>query len=312
MKLAVPKHLIVPLLCLAGAAQASETWRPYHSGVGGAAARVAYVHLVMEQTPEHREADRRWLEEQHEICRQGKEGVELIGKAAEPYRALPPEGVPERPWIEDIEIYYAAGRSVTVVTTTTYSIDLARPTARHPDRKGDCALARTTARTIHYLDGASECKVRQTAGRRELGLSCKQVPGRARANVAAPGIVHARPLPQAPQRAGGAFLPGLPEAALPMLVGTGETRLIAGRRCRVFGTPDLLEQCVETQEDPAVLQVSPFNRVSGLLLQAVMSNRRYTARRAEAGIEVGEHLFRIPDKGGQPAGQLPPLPAKHR
>lgn len=311
MTRAMARYLVATLLCLAPAAQASDAWSPFHRSLGGSSVRVAYVHLQMEQTPRHREAGRRRIETRHEICRQGKEAARLVGEAPGPYRALPPEGVPQRPWVEDIEIYYGEGRSVTVVTSTTYWVHSGGPTARYPDRKDDCALARTTSRTIYYVDGATECKLRQREGRPDLKMSCKQVPGRAKANVAAPGIVVVVPIPQTPRGAGGQPA-ALPDAALPMLEGTGESRTIAGRPCRVFGTPDLTETCVATQADPAMLQVSPFHSVSGLLLQAVMIDRSYTARQVEDGIEVGDDLFRILDGNGVSAERLPPLPAGHR
>ncbi|THF64565.1 hypothetical protein E6C76_10900 [Pseudothauera nasutitermitis] len=276
--------------CTAGAAQA---WTPYHAHFsGGPTAPAHYVHLQLDMPSEFHEAQRQQLRDHYEICSSGKEAAALIGEPVEPYLPLPAGGLPERPWVQDIEIYYGAGRGVVVHTFTHHYIDL-KKSRRRPQHKGDCGLLKSTTRTVLIRDAAQSCKIPLPAAGSRLEVRCGAGTGEAEYLYRA----------------------GLPDEALGVVKPTGETGSAAGRRCRVFGTQEDLQFCVDELNElggaPMPL-LSPYNRThAGLLLRQNIGNLRYVAQRVVLDIQVGEGLFRVPENGAAESA-LPPLPADHR
>lgn len=311
MNIVLPLRLAAPLMLLVcvGNAVAGNIRPPYHEGLGGARVRVHYVHLSMERAPKFEVADREWLQTAHEICRQGKEALRRVGEDPGPYQPLPPEGIPEKAWVEDMEIYYGTGRSVVVVTKTQHRIDLGE-NKKHKDRglTGDCGLRRTTESNIHLMEGRHECKVNIVAGKTRLGPTCsRSASGAARSRDDEDALRRAERLPP------GDSLSRAPKSVQGLVGLTGATRVIAKQRCEVSGTPSLVEKCIATPESPFPLHVSAFNRErAGILLQAVMSDRSYTAREVVLDMVVGDRVFSVPEGERQPQTGLSPLPGNVR
>lgn len=311
MNIVLPMRLAAPLMLLMGVgnAVAGTMSLPYHEGLDGAKVRVHYVHLAMERVPAYEVTDREWLQTAHEICRQGKEALRQIGEDPGPYQPLPPEGIPEKPWIEDVEIYYGAGRSVAVVTATTYRVDLGENKRRN-DRglTGDCSLRRTDSRIIHFIEGRHACKVSIARGKTRLGPSCSKS-----ASASASGVGSSVDSADAVSRAElpppGDSLSRAPKSVQGWVGLTGVSRVIATHRCEVSGPPSLVEKCITTPESAFPLPISHFNRErAGILLQSVMKDRSYTAREVVLDMEVGDRVFAVPEGERQPQAGASPLP----
>ncbi|MDO9597443.1 MAG: hypothetical protein Q7J47_06965 [Azoarcus sp.] len=312
MSRVLPMRLAAPLLLLVcvGSAVADNMSSPYHEGLGGAKVRVHYVHLSMERVPEFKVKDRESLLTAHEICRQGKEALRQVGEDPGPYQPLPPDGIPEKTWIEDTEIYYGAGRSVVVVTKTEHRIDLGE-SKKHRDRglTGDCGLRRTTERIIHFMEGRRVCKVNIAAGKTWLGPSCSKSASGAAASGAARALGDVNVVRRAESLSPGDSLSRAPKSVQGLVGLTGESRVIANHRCEVSGTPSLVEKCIATPESAFPLHISHLNRErAGILLQAVMTDRSYTAREVLLDMEVGDQVFAVPEEEGQPQTGVSPLP----
>ncbi|MBR0567423.1 hypothetical protein J5J83_14970 [Azoarcus sp. L1K30] len=269
------------LLFVSSALHADEGWRPYHSEFGGATVSAHYVHLTMELDPEFQKHQRENLQQLHELC---KLGIDL-GDDPGPYQPLPTGGIPEKTWFEDLEIYYAAGKSVAIRSATKLEIDSRRDIHRDQGYVGNCGLRRASGKTRRLIDGSLHCEETLRAEKGKSPPSCRNVVRLPSNEVDA----------LSPETL--AVLRGVGGGTMALLAPTGSFKTIAGMRCEVFGSPPLMQKCMATPKSDLPHQRSAYHlERPGLLLQATFDKfHTFTAREVVLDLQVSSEIFRHPD-----------------
>lgn len=251
MKLA---HCLVPVLtigvALLGVQGAAAAWHETFLGDGVA---VHYVRLTGHGGDN--EANRRNVLAMHQGC------VDVNTAMGNPSKPLPAGGVPPVVSTKEIEIYYAANRTVTIKQGTLYDIDLT-----------DCALVGTVHHIVEFAWYGGSC---------DADLIRKQARGFCdAAALAASAVAPLRPVS-----------PNL---------GSEETRVVAGTPCQVHRFDPRYERCIAhpgplQASNPNPIPAAPFNGgVRGLLLEANTPALTLRAQEVRMNLSVSNELFLLP------------------
>lgn len=306
------RMLAALLLAAAGAAQGAGTWAAFFA-TSGAALEVDYVRLEGVLPAAQRASQRDTLLLLHEVCAQGREG-------RGPVRALSAAELPEHPYREEVEIYYAGERSLVVRDMVRYAIDQGPPNRRAAEAhayRGDCGLRREHVRELIYMHGEASCKVGQRGSDARATPACRHLGlvggGRGaavdRTRPEGAGFSPASPPPGVDPALWASLAGGALGQAQAMLGASGEHRSVRGQRCEVYGRPQVVEVCLQSGARRAGF--SALNPVQpGLLLSARSPALDLDAVEVAEGVKVAEALFRVPvDAAGRvEVERLPPAP----
>ncbi len=254
------RSLVGAVLCALLMPNAYCAW---HEQQPGSDVPVHYVRLKG-HTGDN-EQNRKILLIEHQGCAARKAAFGL------PYQPLDPSAVPLVRYSTDVEIYYAANRTLTVSQGVAHHIDL-----------DTCALKQVTGRTLKLLSSIGGC---------DIDFSKKQAKGACDTNAHAqsPNISHlTRPRPP----------PGTGQAPLPP-----ETKTIGNTPCQVHRHTALNSEVCVANPTPAEghalkpypIPAAPFNGGNpGVLID--LQSRPLTLKLQEIqwNMSVSEKLFTIP------------------
>lgn len=229
---------------------------------------------------------------------------------------LPESQIPDTLYAAVVEIYYGAGRSVSVENIEQIVI----PTVGK-GKQADCSPRKSSSRKINFTQYPWVCRIEQWSDAAKASAACRQTPpagmgvGLGRAGAVPPLSAEQKRMVEAWERKHDLRMP--PNLALeawvkPVAGPTGERRVLAGRECRVFGHPvgALLNQsCIvaapaahKGEQSGLLLGVSPFQVWPGVLLESSVEGFDFRLIDAKFDDHVSEDVFRIPD-----TAKLPPL-----
>lgn len=286
------------------AACADGTWTPYPVATGGPQVKAHYVHLELSVDPEHQTRLRQEVQDTYKVCKLGKDAERSVGKDPGPLAPPPPRGAPEKVKIGDVEIYYSAGRSVAIVTGSTFRINLVEDgegSSSERSRRADCSLREFKTKFLHVRPGSGVCEVDLLKGK----YSSKSCPW---TKTARDQALDSLPLPPAeiakmrqrdeairqrnmtPGNQGGP-----PET---MSHATGQRRTIAGQECEVIDIGNgTFEKCFALPPSSFRIPASHYaGRQTGLLLQQKWPavGETLTAKEVRLEIDVSAAIFDPP------------------
>lgn len=255
----------------------------------GSDVQVHYVHLTGHagDNAVHRSI----LSAEHGACALA---LEVRGQSA---RALAPDAIPQIVYPQDIEIYYASNRILTVSKGVVYSIDPAtcaltsksRPILRLRSAAGLCEIDLNAKEARGVCDEtaherAPNSTFQHMAPTQAPAIDLNKVPPQVRAQVAA----QIERLKQLPKGAGGQNAAAL----LP----TGGYKTIAGYKCKSYRADALLnEVCIAHPPSPFPIPAAPLNGgIPGLLLDMDSPSLTLHAQEVRMGISVSRDMFAIP------------------
>jgi hypothetical protein len=235
----------------------------WHEQQPGSDVPVHYVRLKGHSGDN--EQNRKLLLIEHQAC--------VARKAAfgQPYQPLDPRAVPPVISSRDVEIYYAANRTLTVTQGVAYQIDF-----------DTCALKQVTGRTLKLLSSIGGC---------DIDFSKKQAKGACDTNAHAqsPSISHlTRPRPP----------PDTSQAPLPL-----ETKTIGNTPCQVHRHAALNTEVCLANPTPAQghalkpypIPAAPFNGGNpGVLIDHQSPALTLKLQDIHWNMSVSEKLFTIP------------------
>lgn len=230
---------------------------PVHAAPGPKADAVAAHHVRLTGQGEDNAARVRALVDAHGACAQLRK---LEGR---PSVALPAE-LPPVVQAYDVDIYYGAERTVSIVNGKVYEIA----------QDGDCKLAPRETRHKYLTWPGGSC---------DIDLLANTARGFCPPNAA--------PVPMGD---------GTGTAAARKATDTGKTRVVAGIACRVHGSPGFetclaqAEQVPGTKLDPWPVQASWFGKVGGIVLDAQTRVMTLTAQQVEWNQHVAADVFELP------------------
>jgi hypothetical protein len=245
--------------------------------------KVHYVYLTGHWFDSKAEHDH--LQEVYSSC------VALHKRSGEPFSPLPPEGIPETPSPQNLEIYYGENRSLVIVKGKVHSIDLE-----------SCALR---VHPHHYLQlptGSAECSINLLTNFAD-GICDEHMLNRERNvtdNKPSPSFKPMGDINSIPPASRAQILEWAQRnAARPprksTVQPTGERRLIAGYQCDVYGKPDLIERCIANPTSDFPLPIAGENGyLPGLMLQLRAPGRILDAQEVILNMGVSRTLFDIP------------------
>jgi hypothetical protein len=273
--------LAVYAIIVTPSAEAAETaWFEQHRGND---LKVHYVHLkghYFDSKVEHDD-----LHENYAFC------VRLHKSRGEPFVPLPPEGIPEIPSPQELEIYYGENRSLIIVKGKVHSIDLS-----------SCALKVYSHHYLHLPTGSADCKINLLTKVAE-NICDEHMLDREQnvtGNDVNPSFKPMGDINKVPPAHRAAILdwakrnaarPPTKSTAQP----TGEQRHIAGYRCDVYGKPDLIERCIAKPNSDFEFPVTWGNgNILGLMLQVRDQGKKLDAQEVILNMGVSRTLFDIP------------------
>ena len=268
------------------AACAGGTWTPYPLPTGGPQVKAHYVHLELSIDADHQARLRREIQDTYQVCKLGKEAERSVGKDPGPLAPPPPRGAPEKVKIGDVEIYYSAGRSVAIVTGSTFRINLTddgEGSSSERSRRADCSIREFKTKFLHVRPGTGVCEVDLLQGK----YSSKSCPWTNTAPEHAPGIRQRNMTP--------ADQGGPPET---MSRATGQRRTIAGHQCDVIDIANgMFEKCFALPPSSFQIPASHYaGRRTGLLLQQKWPavGETLTAKEVRLEMDVSAAIFDPP------------------
>ncbi len=201
-----------------------------------------------------------------------KEADRSLGNDPGPLAPPPAAHAPEKVKISDVEIYYSAGRSVTVVTSSFFDINLLEGEGSPLEcaRRADCSLRELKTKFLYVRHGTGICEVDLLKGR-YVSKNCPWT-------ESAPGVRG--------------------ESSKKTSRATGERRQIAGQECEVFDLANgTLERCFALPPSSFPIPVSHHSgRRPGLLLQQkwLPMGETLTAKEVRLEMDVSAAIFDPP------------------
>jgi len=292
------------LACIAtaGGALANEMWRPYQTPGDGPQVKAHYVHLVLAIDEERLAKLRRNIQDSYAACKLAKDVARQAGKDPGPLAPPPSMENPELLKRRDVEIYYSAGRSATIVTGFDHYINALDSEADAPGtrkRSRDCSLGEYKSKWLYVRTESGVCEV-DLLKRRYRSRNCgwtKTVREQVYGNL---------PLPPAEvekirqQHDAARKRNADPDAWRrdPTARATGERRGFAGQACEAFDIMNgQFEACFATPRSSFAIPASHYaGRHPGLLLQHKWRPAGETLTAHEVRLEIGvsEKLFEQP------------------
>lgn len=284
---------VMAAFLLTASHNAEPAWHDSHPGSGVA---VHYVRLT--GYGGDNEVNRKNLIETHKAC---ADTQAAFGKLA---KALPPEGVPAVISTQEIEIYYASNRTLTIKQGTLYDID-----------RGNCALIAIPHRILELRSAAGRCDIdlikKEARGQCDAAaheraaassmtyapsgkapaVDLSKVPPQMRAQVEAQ-LERLKQMPRAQQDA--------PTAGI---AATGQRKTLANTPCEVHRHEALQSMlCIATPApsperplNPYPIPAAPLNGgIPGLLMAAKTPALTLQAQQVLLNLSVPRDLFAIP------------------
>lgn len=286
---------------MAGLTTAEAAWAPYEVPAGGQQVKAHYVHLVMSLDPKAKAIRRKNALDVYEACKAGKEMPQTEGSAG-PLAPPPSAEALEKLAIGDVEIYYSAGRSATIITRSDYYINTKDPGAGPSEprmRSADCSLREHKSKWLFVRTESGLCDV-DLLERRYRSKDCGW------SKSARERMYEKLPLPPAEiekirqrdmansrkNKDANAWRRDTTSHA------TGEKRKIAGQVCEVFDILNgVYEKCFATPSSSFPIPAAHFaGNHPGLLLQHAWQPRGeiLTAQEVQLEMGVSENLFAPP------------------
>jgi hypothetical protein len=266
---------MAPIACVlfSAAANAEPAWHDQYQGNDVLVHYVRLTGYIFDQ-----KAQRRLLEESYTGC------VEDHQRTNRPYAPLPPEGLPEIPYPQELEIYYSVNLAVSISRSKNYFIDSA-----------DCSLKTTPHKFMSLPVGMGKCSI-DLLEKTATGI-CKE-PQKTGDQSASKFLGNFNVVPPVRRAEVLATLekiasrPHAPSSEQP----TGEKRHIAGYQCDVYGTGGLAERCIAKPGTDFTFPIAFQNAyVPGLLLQLRSEGSTLTAQEVKLHIRVSKKVFEMPE-----------------
>lgn len=240
---------------------------------------------------------RKELLESHRAC------VELLSKLGKTPVPLPPTGIPAHVLSEQIDIYYAANRTLSVSQGVLHSIDF-----------NNCALTETPHHITAISSSAGKCDIdhvrREARGMCDMSAHRKaklRAPAHAFPPSPQPKLDHLsaeqRKLVEDQLKKMSGILPST-RGSIGLMRATEEVRQIAGMHCTVWqAAPDPdWKLCIASLAShptkslqPALPDAGHFNSgVPGLLLEAKTAPLTLKAEKASLNQTIPESRFNVP------------------
>lgn len=284
---------IMAVILLMASRHAEPAWHDVHPGSDVA---VHYVRLT--GYGGDNDVNRKNLIDTYRAC------ADLQAGLGKPVKALPPEGAPAVVSTQEIEIYYAANRTLTVKQGALYDID-----------RGTCALVAIPHRMLELRSAAGRCDIDlikkeargqcdASAHERAAALSSAsapdakvpaidlgKVPPRMRAQVEAQ-LERLKQLPGREQTA--------PAAESPAIL---QRKTLVNTPCEVHRHEALrstlciarLASSPERLLNPYPIPAAPLNGgIPGLLMEAKTPALTLQAQQVQLNLSVSKTLFEIP------------------
>lgn len=271
---------IAGMLLATCASVAGAAWHDEHPGNE---VRAHHVHLSGHSA--NNESARQLMQQERQAC---AEINASLGNLVAPVTAIPP--IIDQ---QDVDIYYAAGLTATIISGRSYSLD-----------RSNCAIEATDYSHLRLFgNNVSETCTVDLIKRRANGLCLPAKEEGKRQNVAnSPGVDLSkvpphlrddtqRALAQLAQRKRHAPTNGSLQA-------TGEFRTIAGTKCRVHRHASLpLEKCIAQPDSAFPIPPSSFHAgLPGLLLYMTIGDQAPTLTASEVHLDIGlsAEAFAVP------------------
>ena len=268
---------------------AQDTHAAWHDEHPGLDLSVHYVHLTGHDGDNV--VNRRNLLADHQAC------VDQHTAFGQPASPLPPSGIPPVIVAEDIEIYYASNRVLTVSQSTIYFIDQADCALKAKSKRmlkwnsviGRCDIDLSTKKAIGACDEkaqeqAPNSTMAKIAPAKLPAVDLNKLSPQVRAQVAAQ-LDRLNRLPQGPA--------GLYGAAL---LPTGGYKTIVHYQCTSYRADALrAELCIAHPQSSFPIPAAPLNAgIPGLLLDADTPALTLHAQEVRMDMAVSKAIFAIP------------------
>lgn len=274
---------IAGLLLATGTNLACAAWHDEHAGDE---VRAHHVHLSGHSADN--ESARQRLLQERQAC------ADINASLGNPVVPLPAEGIPAIVHHEEVDIYYAEGRTATVTSQRLYTLN-----------RANCAIEAGDTQLLHlYGRNVGETCTVDLIKRRANGLCLSENDKGQWQNAAeSPGVDLSKVPPHLRDDAQRALAQiSKRKRHTPMngsLPATGEYRTIAGYKCRVLRHPALaVEKCIASPESAFPIPPSKFNmEAPGILLYATIGEQvpTITADEVQLDIELSASAFAVPD-----------------
>lgn len=261
---------------IAGSLAAGSAMAAWHDEHPGSDIRAHHVHLSGYGGDNAR--NRALLEETYRAC------AETNPRFGRPVEALPAAGLPATVSSHEIDIYYAAGRTLTVSTGTLQTLD-----------RANCRITPHPYAWMKIQSGRGVCSI-DLIRRRAQGL-CLTPPGEAAAPAVdlakVPAHLRAEVSRQIARLDRGAPAAPPAGAALPA---TGSRRVVAGHACTVYRQTTLdMTLCIARPDSRFPIGAAPLNGATpGLLLASETPALTLSASSVALDVEMSESAFAIP------------------
>lgn len=286
-------------LLLAAAQPALAAW---HDEFPGSAGRDA-VHVHRVSLAGHggdNEVNLRHLIELREAC------VRLNATMGRPSAALPPGGYPKTVRLINMDIYYASNRTLEVLTSRIYDVDVTDCAVRRNDFNSHTLYSRAGICTMDMNRKTARGHCDAAAHARAVPLQARQRPVSVAGAMAGEGLAEKAPPQYRKQVA--AALPAPPSSAQSgagASTANNEFQSIAGVQCRVYrdDAPGIsMERCMAQPTPQSVAGLNPYpippaplnGMYPGILLALKGSIMTVTAEQLELNLPVSPNLFEVP------------------